>query len=105
MSKEKTYFINRSKIPSYRKEVEVKESELTEQDVVYLWNKLVKTFNDSPTGLQVEFTRQLHDVYEKKIQEAIKKQQDENIGTEGENKQGEQISGITEDAPASHLVN
>ena len=72
--KERIFYFNTSKIPGHRKEVAKKESELNEEDIKFLWNRLVATFNDCPTGMQIEFTRQLHDLYQKKIDETIKQE-------------------------------
>jgi hypothetical protein len=72
--KERTFYFNTSKIPGHRKEVAKKESELTEDDVKFLWNRLVATFNESPTGMQIEFTRQLHDLYQQKIDSMVKQE-------------------------------
>ena len=80
--KERVFYFNMSKIPGHRKEVAKKESELDEGDIKFLWNRLVATFNESPTGMQIEFTRQLHDLYQKKIDESIKAETDKNITNE-----------------------
>lgn len=72
--KEKVFYFNKSKIPGHRKEVAKKESELNEEDIKFLWNTLVSTFNNSPVGMQIEFTRQLHDLYQKKIDEMVKQE-------------------------------
>ena len=82
--KERVFYFNMSKIPGHRKEVAKKESELNEDDIKFLWNRLVYTFNESPTGMQIEFTRQLHDIYQKEIDEIVKKETEkhENSGNQ-----------------------
>lgn len=72
--KEKVFYFNMSKIPGHRKEVAKKESELNEEDIKFLWNTLVSTFNNSPVGMQIEFTRQLHDLYQQKIDAMVKQE-------------------------------
>lgn len=82
--KERVFYFNTSKIPGHRKEIAKKESELNEDDIKFLWNRLVTTFNECPVGMQIEFTRQLHDIYQKKIDEMVKleKEKHENSGNQ-----------------------
>lgn len=63
MKEERTFFINRSKIAFNRREVAVKESELTSDDKHYLYGKLVKDFNGYPADIQFAFAHNLSTKY------------------------------------------
>src|SRR3990167_6446500 len=94
--KQRVYYIDRSTIDGVRKEVEVKEDKLTADDLMYLWNKLIKEFETKyPPAIQVEFARNMAHQYQQYLvatqltQDAIK-QQNENSNSEDTNTKGEE---------------
>lgn len=102
-TKEKTYYINTSKIPGHRKEVEVKESQLTQEHLIILWNKLVMVYSDMPIGLQIQFAQELSKVYKERLKEVLSQPQEE-VLTPETNESSTITSENTEQVPGNTEV-
>jgi hypothetical protein len=77
--KDRTFFINRSKLAFARNEVTVKESELTIDDKTYLYTKLVESFNGFPADVQFAFAHNLSMKYMQDMAEMEAKREQEKL--------------------------
>ena len=76
------FYVNRSPVPGYSKIKGVYEDELTDADYIYLYNKCIKTFNESPEMVQVNFFNLLAQQYAK-IKQGIEAKENETTNKEG----------------------
>lgn len=98
--KEKVFYFNKSKIPGHRKEVAKKESELTQEHLIILWNKLVTVYSDMPIGLQIQFAQELSKLYKDRLKEVLSQPeeviQENNESSTITSENTEQVPGNTE---------
>tara|TARA_R110000868_G_scaffold304170_3_gene564686 strand:+ start:83 stop:382 length:300 start_codon:yes stop_codon:yes gene_type:complete len=94
------FYVNRSPVPGYSSIKGIYEEDLKDEDYIYLYNKCIKAFNESPEMVQINFFNMLAQQYAK-IKQNLEAKENETTNKEG----GESSSPDTEPTETSSGTN